>query len=132
MVSDQECSLSSQRALTQKRTLWGCSALQRGHSAPLEPLAELGDALGGVGAYTILIAMSTSEATDPVIGQAASVGRSDEFVIGQRALTQKQTLLGRAAHFSEVTALPLSPSHSLVMPSAVNSSFSSSFSRRQR
>ena len=37
----------------------------------------------------------------------------------QRALTQKQPLLGRVAHFSEVTALPLSPSHSLVMPLAV-------------
>ena len=37
----------------------------------------------------------------------------------QRALTQKQTLLGRVAHFSEVTALSLSASHSLVMPSAV-------------
>ena len=36
----------------------------------------------------------------------------------QRALTQKQTLEG-AAHLSEVTALPLSPSHSLVMPSAM-------------
>ena len=29
------------------------------------------------------------------------------------------TLLGRAAHLSEVTALPLSPSHRLVMPMAV-------------
>ena len=75
MVSDQECSLSSQRALTQKRTLWGCSALQRGHSAPLEPLAELGDALGGVGTATILI-----KATDLVLGQTASVDRSDESV----------------------------------------------------
>ena len=37
----------------------------------------------------------------------------------QRALTQKQTLWGRVAHFSEVTALSLSASHSLVMPSAV-------------
>ena len=37
----------------------------------------------------------------------------------QRALTQKQTLWGGVAHSSEVTALPLSPSHSLVMPSAV-------------
>ena len=37
----------------------------------------------------------------------------------QRALTQKQTLLGPVAHFSEVTALSLSASHSLVMPSAL-------------
>ena len=31
----------------------------------------------------------------------------------------KANTLGAAAHSSEVTALPLSPSHSLVMPSAV-------------
>ena len=36
----------------------------------------------------------------------------------QRALTQKQTL-GVVAHLSEVTALPLSASHSLVIPLAV-------------
>ena len=55
------------------------SALERDHGATLEPLAELGDALGGVGTATILI-----EATDPVLGQAALVGRSDEC---QRVLT---------------------------------------------
>jgi len=37
----------------------------------------------------------------------------------QWALTRKPTLLWVAAHLSEVTALPLRPSHSLVMPSAV-------------
>ena len=36
----------------------------------------------------------------------------------QWALTQKRTL-GALAHLSEVMALPLSASHSLVMPSAV-------------
>ena len=36
----------------------------------------------------------------------------------QRALTERQTL-GQTAHLSEVTELPLSPSHSLVMPSEV-------------
>ena len=41
------------------------------------------------------------------------------LLLCQRALTQKQTLWGRAAHLSEVTELPLSPSQSLVMPSAV-------------
>ena len=60
----------------------------------------------------------------------------------QRALTQKQTLLGRVAHFSEVTALSLSASHSFVMPSAVyvplryllmpHSSFSAKLSASQR
>ena len=38
----------------------------------------------------------------------------------QRALTQKQTFLGAAAHLSEVTVLPFSPSQSAVMPAAVN------------
>ena len=32
--------------------------------------------------------------------------------------TKSKQRLGAAAHFSEVTALPLSPSQSLVMPSA--------------
>ena len=51
VVSEQVC----QRALTQKQTLWGGGALQRGHGAPLEPLAQLGDALGSVGAITMFI-----------------------------------------------------------------------------
>ena len=42
------------------------SALERSHGAPLEPLAELGDALGGVGAVTLII-----EATELVVIQAA-------------------------------------------------------------
>eukprot|EP00964_Phaeocystis_antarctica_P001039 scaffold591_cov65-Phaeocystis_antarctica.AAC.11 len=33
----------------------GGGALQRGHEAPLEPLAQLGDALGGVGAIAASI-----------------------------------------------------------------------------
>ena len=41
-------------------------ALERGHGTALEPLAQLGDALGGVGAATEFI-----EATDIVVGQAA-------------------------------------------------------------
>ena len=45
-VREQAC----QRALTRKRTLLGGGALERGHGASLEPLAQLGDALGGVGA----------------------------------------------------------------------------------
>ena len=39
-----------QRALTLKRTLVGGGILERGHGAPLERLAQLGNALGGVGA----------------------------------------------------------------------------------
>ena len=62
MVSEQAC----QRALTQKQTLWGGGALERGHGAPLEPLAQLRDALGGVGA-----AASTRAAAELVVGQTA-------------------------------------------------------------
>ena len=47
------------------------------------------------------------------------VGTQGCLLSCQRALTQKQTLSGRQAHLSEVTALSLSPSHSLVMPSVV-------------
>ena len=56
-------------------------ALERGHGAPLECLAQLGDALGVVGAAAIL------EAAELVAGQAAKARRS---VNG--ALTRKQTL----------------------------------------
>ena len=44
----------------------GGSALERGHGASLEPLAQLGYALGGEGAIA-----ATIEATELVAGQAA-------------------------------------------------------------
>ena len=34
---------------TKANTLWGRGALERGHGAPFEPLAQLGDSLRGVG-----------------------------------------------------------------------------------
>ena len=46
-------------------------ALKRGHCAPLEPLAQLGDALGGVGTVTENI-----NAAELVTGQAAKGRRS--------------------------------------------------------
>ena len=49
----------------------GGSALERDHGATLEPLAELGDALGGVGAVTLTIA-----AAELVTGQSAKGRRS--------------------------------------------------------
>ena len=52
-------------ALTQKQTLWGGGALERGHGTALERLAQLGDALGGVGAVAVMI-----EAAEIVSGQA--------------------------------------------------------------
>ena len=67
-VRDEAC----QWALTRKRTLiLGGGALERGHGASLEPLAQLGDALGGVGAFAKLI-----EAAERVGGQAATQSRS--------------------------------------------------------
>ena len=60
-----------QWALTQKRTLWGGGALERGHGAPLEPLAQLDDALRGVGALALPI-----DAAEPVFAQAAKGRRS--------------------------------------------------------
>ena len=66
-VRDQVC----QGVLTLKRTLVGGCALQRGHGAPLERLAQLGDALGGVGA-----AAMTVDAAELVSAQAAKGRRS--------------------------------------------------------
>ena len=49
----------------------GGGALERSHSAPLEPLAQFGDAVGGVGALALPI-----EATELVFGQTAKGSRS--------------------------------------------------------
>ena len=66
-VRGQEC----QWALTGKQTLGGGGALERGHGAPLEPLAQLGDALRGVGAAAI-----TVDTAERVVGQAAKGRKS--------------------------------------------------------
>ena len=55
------------------RHSWGGGALERGHGAPLDPFAQLGDALGGVGTVDILIIILV-EAAEQVVGQAASTG----------------------------------------------------------
>ena len=68
-VRDEEC----QRALTQKQPLWGGGALERGHGAPLEPLAQLGDALGGVGALKLPCAAILVDAAQRVLSQAVSI-----------------------------------------------------------
>ena len=88
----------------------GGGALERGHGAPLERLAQLGDALCSVGAAGPII-----EAAELVVGQAAKGRR---YTVSAGADTKANTLRV-AAHLSEVTALPLSPSHSLVMSSVV-------------
>jgi hypothetical protein len=93
-------------------TLSAPGALERGHGAPFECLAQLGDALRGVGTLDIAIIIFV-EAAEMVPGQAA---------MGRRSVNGHWQKSGQArpkAHLSEVTELPLSPSHSLVMPSAV-------------
>ena len=66
-ASSEEC----QGALTERRTLWGGGGLERGHSAPLERLAQLVDTLGGVGAVSVFV-----EAAELVVSQAAKGRRS--------------------------------------------------------
>ena len=53
-----------------KANALGRGALERGHGAPLERLAQPGDALGGVGAAVAVI-----EAAELVLGQAAKERR---------------------------------------------------------
>ena len=57
--------------IDRKANTQAIGAHQRGHGAPLNPLAQLGDALGGVGAVAINI-----EATKLVAGQTAMGRRS--------------------------------------------------------
>ena len=68
-----------QRPLTQKRTLGGGGALERGHGASVEPLAQLGDALGGVGAAAAII-----KAAELVVRQTAKGKRSVKLWRGGR------------------------------------------------
>ena len=91
-----------------ERALRCGSALERGDGAALEPLAQLGDAFGGVGAL----------AAERVVAQAESKGGGG---VGASAEPDKRAgaTRGAAAHSSEVTALPLSLAHSSVMPSVV-------------
>ena len=130
MCAGKKCSQMCQRALTQRQ---GGGALQRGHGAPLEALAQCSDACG-VDPPLFLEKHVLDFAGAQMVGcQAVNVRRGEDGQKSgvrdrsshprnqafQRALTQKQTLYGAAAHLSEVTELPLSPSQSLVMPSAV-------------
>ena len=74
-----------QRALTERRTHGGGGEPERSHGAPLEPLAQLGDALGGVGAVPILV-----DAAQRVTVQAAKKDEGgvstgiDEHLRGRR------------------------------------------------
>jgi len=62
-VREQAC----QWALTEGGH-WGGGALERGHGAPLERLAQLGDALCRVGASVLVV-----EAAEMVVRQATKV-----------------------------------------------------------
>ena len=100
-----------QRALTKKRTLGRGGVPQRRHAAPLEPFAQLGDALRGVGAVASII-----EAAELVVGQTA---KED---VCQRALTEARTLGSwferRVAYLSDCSVkLPLRPSAIAAPPS---------------
>ena len=54
---------------TKANTTVGGGGLKRGHGASLEPLAQLGDALRGVGAVA-----RTVDAAEQVVGQTAIEG----------------------------------------------------------
>ena len=53
-----------------KTNYLGRGALERSHGASLEPLAQLGDALRGVGASPLVV-----KAAELVTGQAAKLGK---------------------------------------------------------
>ena len=94
-----------QWALTEKRTLRGGGALQLLDLRLFEDGGERGGAL-------VSNVVGRDTASDGQDGNGKRVGVSTGADI-------KANTLGRQAHSSEVTALPLSASHSLVMPSAV-------------
>ena len=77
-------------ALTRNRTLGGCGALERGDRAPLEPLAQLGDAQGGVGTLDIAIIIHV-EAAELVAIQAAKGRRG----VSMGADTKANTFRGQ-------------------------------------
>ena len=61
------------------QTLCGGGALERGHGASLEPLAQLGDALGGVAAVAPAV-----DAAELAAGQAATENRrfNEQTLVG--------------------------------------------------
>ena len=93
-----------QRALTLKQTLWGGGALELSDPRLLEDGGERGDALG-------------SDVVAPNTASEGQDGNDERVGVSMGADTKAN--IREAAHLSEVTALPLSPSHSLVIPLAV-------------
>ena len=102
-VREQAC----QWALTRKRTLLGGGALELLDLRLFEDGRERGSALG-----SDVVARNTASKGQDGNGERVGVSMgADRKANALRA--------GAGAHLSEVTALPLSPAHSLVMPSAV-------------
>ena len=94
-------------AAVRARSLLGSGALQLLDLCLFEDGGERGSALGS----DVVVRNTASKGQD---GNSERVGVS----MCQWALTERQAR-GAAAHLSEVTALPLSASQSLVMPSEV-------------
>ena len=46
--------------MTQRRTLWGGGALERGHRALLEPLAQRSEPLSGVNELVLIVMVPTN------------------------------------------------------------------------
>ena len=86
----------------------GGGAPERSHGAPLEPLAQLGDALGGVGAVPKLV-----DAAQRVTDQAA---KKDEGV--STGADTKANILEAAAHLRSLIFVSLRMAASAVAPSA--------------
>ena len=86
-----------QWALTERQTHGGGGEPERSHGAPLEPLAQLGDALGGVGAVPILV-----DAAQRVTVQAA---KKDEGGVSTGADTKANTRGGGAPQLLEHAVL---------------------------
>ena len=80
-----------QWALTERQTLGSGGALQRGHSASLEPLAQRNDALSGGKELVILVVIPTKV----VALQTASAGKEAAWRAEncQLALTQRRSLV---------------------------------------
>ena len=87
------------------------AALERSHGASLEPLAQLGDALRGVGASPLVV-----KAAELVTGQAAKLGKRVSMTesIGSRFESQAAYMIDCSVEFplrpSARAAPPLGPS----------------------
>ena len=108
-VHEEQSGCSEKASLSagadKQASTWGVGAPQRGHGAPLEPLADLGDALRSVGAGP-----PQGVITKPVIVQAA-MGRVVSMGADRKANTQALWFERQTAYSSDCSVeLPLRPS----------------------